>query len=102
MGEELGKTLMKCDLCGNTDVNEMVIFYAAIAINKEIGGDATTLPKFLYELMYPEKPRVEGAIRPLLIEPRQLVALRIRSIRCEKCLSEGRGEVEIKPTKRGM
>lgn len=102
MSEEPGDTPMKCEVCGNTDVNKMVIFYTTIAENKKIAGDATTLPKFLYETMYPEKPRVKGAVPPLLIEPRQFVALRIRSIRCEKCLAEGRGEVEIKTTKRGI
>ena len=95
----MGNIPMKCEVCGNTDVNKIVIFYTTIAADKKKVRDATTLSKFLYETMYPEKPRIKGAVPPLLIEPGQLVALRIRNIRCERCLVEGRGEVEIKPTK---
>ncbi len=93
---------MKCEVCGNTDVNRIVIFYRTKAVNEKILGDDTTLTKFLYEIMYPERRRKNIAVPPHLIGPEKLVALRIRSIRCEKCLEEGRGEVEIKPTRYGV
>ncbi len=98
----MGKEPMKCEVCGNIDVNKMVVTYMIIAANKMIGQDSTTLSKFLYETMHPEKPKLSGAIRALLIEPRQLVALRIIRIRCEICLVKGRGVVEIKPTRYGV
>ena len=102
MGEETGEIPMKCEVCGNTDLNKMIVHYVHIAANKMIMGGTTTLPKFLYETMHPEEPKIRGATRSLLIDPRQLVALRITRITCDKCLMEGRGSVEIKPTKHGI
>jgi hypothetical protein len=52
----------KCERCGNTDVNEIIVFFEYLRSDgKEVAGDATTLAKFLYELKYPEEEKIEGA-----------------------------------------
>ena len=42
----MGKEKMKCKKCGNTNINDFVVFF----IDTIPSEDATTLPKFLFEL----------------------------------------------------
>lgn len=51
---------MRCMVCGNENVNEMLVEF--FWIHPEHGKviDTTTLPKFLHYLRYPEDRRMKG------------------------------------------
>jgi predicted nucleic-acid-binding Zn-ribbon protein len=93
----------KCERCGNADINEITVFFKYLRPDgKEIAGDATTLPKFLYELKYPEEEKIEGAGYSFLMGKEKLSVLRIVSLTCRKCLETNQTETEIQPTKYGV
>jgi hypothetical protein len=80
----------------------MVFFKYLRPNGKEVAGDATTLPKFLYELKYPEEEKIEGAGYSFVVGEHKLAVIRIESLTCHKCLEKGQTQNEIQPTKYGV
>ena len=94
--------ITRCKICGNTDINKMIVHFLYLTPNGEVALDATTLPKFLFELKHPEKPKIRGAGIPKSITEHRLTAIKIREITCDECLQQGRDSVKIEPTRHGV
>lgn len=100
-----GDIPMRCDRCGNSDVNKMLVWYLYLMPGDKVAGGTTTLPKFLYESKYPKREKIHGAGYAALITDKDLSAIRIRRITCEACFGEGdEGETwkEIEPRRYGI
>lgn len=110
--EHAGTTPMKCDRCGNSDVSKMLAWYRYLDQRGRIVGGTTTLPKFLYELKYPMREKIQGAGYAGLITEENLSVIKIRRITCEACINKDRPEgeapedyevqKEIEPTRYGI
>lgn len=59
---------MKCDICGNTDINDILVTFQAETKGGEPYLDTTTLPKFLYYLEHPNDWRGKSLRRPYRIK----------------------------------
>lgn len=77
-----GKREMKCLQCGTTNVNEMLVSFAAEGENGQQYYDITTLPKFLYYLEHPSDKRGERMYQP---PPNRIV--KVKNYCCAKCYS---------------
>ena len=85
------------------DINEIIVFFTYLRPNgKEVVGDATTLPKFLHELKYPEEEKIEGAGYSFLVGKQKLSVVRVTKLICHRCLEKGKDGTEIEPTKYGI
>lgn len=97
----MGKVLTKCKVCGNADINEIIIHYKELDSQRGVPRlGATRLSKFLYEYMHPERKRIRGAGYPHLIDG--LAPIRIMKLHCDKCLRERHKTVKINPTRYGI
>ncbi len=102
----MGEGRMKCPECGNENVNEMLVEFTWIEPEKGEYPDTTTLPKFLYYLLYPDDRRMTSA------EMKEAVIGRVLRISCQAHLPfngpskleihKTKGQVEIKPTRWGI
>lgn len=103
----MGKIPMRCKVCGNTDINKMVVEYLELATSERAVLGATTLSKFIYELKYPERKKIRGAgyglpITASISPKERLTAIRVVKIWCDECLTTRHKGVEIKPTRWGI